>query len=223
MSIVLHIDTAVQASSICITSGNEVLATKINLAPRDAASWLHVAINDTLKEKGLHVGDINAVAISAGPGSYTGLRVGMSAAKGLCYALDIPLITINTLEMMARSAGVQKDAWLCPMIDARRMEVFTALYDESFQCLMPSTSKILDEDSFSEQLNQHRIMFFGNGNEKFRNICKHPNAVFCNHQASAFDMITLAAEKLKNRKYADLAYTEPFYGKDFHSIVKESL
>lgn len=222
MSIVLHIDTAVQASSICFTSGNEVLATKVNPAPRDAAGWLHVVIQDTLKEKDLQPRDLDAVAISAGPGSYTGLRVGMSAAKGLCYALDIPLITINTLEIMARSAGVQKEAWLCPMIDARRMEVFTALFDESFQCLLPSASKILDEGSFSEQLDQHKIMFFGNGSEKFRNICNHPNAVFCNHQASAFHMITLAAQKLKNREYADLAYTEPFYGKDFHSIVKES-
>ena len=222
MSIVLHIDTAVQASSICITSGNTVLDTKMNPAPRDAAGWLHVTISESLKEQNLQPHDLNAIAVSAGPGSYTGLRVGMSAAKGLCYALSIPLITINTLEQMARAAGKQENAWLCPMIDARRMEVFTALFNESYQWIMPSTNKILDPSSFSDELDQHQIFFFGNGSDKFKAIINHSNAVFGSINTSAQDLVALAAEKLKNGEYADLAYTVPFYGKDFHSIVKES-
>ncbi|MGZ5285888.1 MAG: tRNA (adenosine(37)-N6)-threonylcarbamoyltransferase complex dimerization subunit type 1 TsaB [Flavisolibacter sp.] len=222
MSIVLHIDTAVQTSSICLSSGDNVLVTKVNPAQRDAANWLHVAIKTTLHEQGLQPHELNAIAISAGPGSYTGLRVGMSAAKGLCYALNIPLITINTLEQMAWAAGDQDKALLCPMIDARRMEVFTALFDESFDVILPATNKILDASSFSERLDQQKIFFFGNGSEKFKAVTTHQNARFGDITTTAQHMLPLVVKKLKRGEYADLAYAEPFYGKDFHSVVKES-
>src|SRR4029079_3666588 len=121
---------------------------------------------------------VAAVAVSAGPGSYTGLRVGMAAAKGLCYALRIPLLTINTLQMMAAAAVAEPTDLLCPMIDARRMEVFTGLYTKKLDAVMPAQALILQENSFADVLQKHTVTFFGNGSEKCKTVIQHPNAVF---------------------------------------------
>mgnify|MGYP003286351074 FL=1 len=162
---------------------------------------------------------IDAVAISAGPGSYTGLRVGMAAAKGICYALKKPLITINTLQMMA-VAGLEQMGeadWLCPMIDARRMEVFTAVFDKSLNEIVKTAAFILSPDSFVEELDQKRILFFGNGSNKFAALQQHPNAAFQTVAASAKHLPVLAFSKLIQNNFSDLAYTEPLYGKEFFS------
>jgi tRNA threonylcarbamoyladenosine biosynthesis protein TsaB len=170
-----------------------------------------------MEEQGLKLKDLHAIAISEGPGSYTGLRVGMAAAKGICYALDIPLIMVSTLKMMANSASPDKSDLLCPMIDARRMEVFTALYDKSLNEVQTPVNMILSEDSFKEKLDAQSISFFGNGSQKFKGLISHPNANFQETEPIAAHMIILSYNKFKNSEFADLAYSEPFYGKDFHS------
>lgn len=217
MSYILNIDTAVQTASVCLAENDKSIGIKINPSQKDHAAWLHVAIEDLLKEKGLALSQLNAIAVSSGPGSYTGLRVSMAAAKGLCYALQIPLITINTLQMMAAAAVNDTTDLLCPMIDARRMEVFVAVFDSSLHEVLPSTNIIITETSFQDLLEKHKIRFFGNGSKKFQLISKNTNGVFEVIDATAENMVKLAFQKLKEQAFADLAYAEPFYGKEFYT------
>lgn len=221
MSLILHIDTAVQTASVCLSDGETILATAVNPSEKESASWLHLAIQDILQRNNLSPSALSAVAVSAGPGSYTGLRVGMSAAKGLCYALSLPLISINTLQMMAAAVKEVSTNLLCPMIDARRMEVFTALYTPLLEEVMPSKNLILDEASFQDWLQQDSITFFGNGSKKAADIIKHLNALFVTVTATAKDMVPLALKKFEADQFADLAYSEPYYGKDFHSPISK--
>ena len=223
MSVILNIDTAVQTASVCLAGENDVLGLQINASQKDHAAWLHIAIRELLHESQTSFDQLSAIAVSSGPGSYTGLRVGMAAAKGLCYTLQLPLLAVNTLMLMANSARLHTDALLCPMIDARRMEVFTAIYGHELEELLPSTNMILDENSFAARLNEERILFFGNGSEKFQGIIRHTNAIFKTVNTTAVDMISLSLEKFNRKDFTDLAYSEPFYGKDFHSPVKQSL
>jgi len=223
VNIILNIDTAVQTSSICIAENDRPLGEKINPSPKDSAAWLHVAINELLNEKNLIPAQLDAIAVSEGPGSYTGLRVGMAAAKGLCYALKKPLVTVNTLRIMASAARNQHQGLLCPMIDARRMEVFTAMFDQQLNFISPPVNLVLNENSFHDLLQDNRILFFGNGSSKFQAITKHFNALFGNVEAHASSMAGLSYKKFLLRDFADLAYSQPFYGKDFHSSAKQSL
>ncbi|HEV7334052.1 MAG TPA: tRNA (adenosine(37)-N6)-threonylcarbamoyltransferase complex dimerization subunit type 1 TsaB [Flavisolibacter sp.] len=223
MSLILHIDTAVQVASVCLSKDRSVIATGVNPSEKESASWLHVAIQSVLQENNFTPAQLDAVAVSTGPGSYTGLRVGLSAAKGLCYALSIPLISINTLQMMAAGVKNAGTSLLCPMIDARRMEVFTALYNSSVQEVAPATNMILDETSFAGWLQENTISFFGNGSRKAEGIIKHFNASFVDHTATAADMVLLATEKFEKGDFSDLAYSEPYYGKDFHSPISKKI
>lgn len=216
MPLILNIDTAVQTASVCLANGTKVLETLVSTTDREAAFWLHVAIKELMENNNIHLNQLDAVAISSGPGSYTGLRVGMAAAKGLCYALSSPLITINTLQIMAASVTDFSTQLLCPMIDARRMEVFTALYDKALDERMPSTALILDETSFTAWLNENTISFFGNGSAKAASLISHSNAVFINTTTTASNMVQLAAKKYEQNQFSDVAYSEPFYGKDLH-------
>jgi len=220
VSFILNIDTAVQSASVCISDNARVLGMKLNPSQKDHAAWLHLAVRELLSEQGLTLQQLNAVAISAGPGSYTGLRVGMATAKGLCYALNVPLIKINTLQMMAAAADKEVAELLCPMIDARRMEVFTAVFDQNLKEVSPSTNLILDESSFAPLLEKFTVSFFGNGSTKFKSLAKHTNAGFQTVEATAQHMAGLSSLKFDLRDFADLAYSEPFYGKDFHSATK---
>ena len=222
MSIILNIDTAIQAASICLAKKEIVIGSKINPSQKDSAAWLHVAIKELLEEKEITLSQINAVAISAGPGSYTGLRVGMAAAKGFCYALQIPLITINTLQMMAVAAQQETTELLCAMIDARRMEVFTAVFDKNLNEISLYSNLIVDKDSFKNILDQHSITFFGNGSDKFKTLTTHPNASFKNIEAGALQMVPLSFQKYLVEDFSSLAYTVPFYGKEFHSTFLTS-
>lgn len=219
MPLILNIDTAVQSSSVCLANGATIIATTINPSERESATWLHVAIHNIMQQNNCTLQQLNAIAVSAGPGSYTGLRVGMAAAKGLCYALSIPLISINTLQMMASSAANETNTLLCPMIDARRMEVFTALFDGSLKEMMPSGPLVLTETSFVEWLDKTTVSFFGNGSEKAASVIKHKNAVFMNVTATAANMAFLSSEKFVRNQFSSLAYSEPFYGKGFHSPI----
>ncbi len=223
MSIILNIDTAVQAASVCLADNENIIGSKNNPSQKDSASWLHVAIKELIEEKAILLSQINAIAISSGPGSYTGLRVGMAAAKGLCYALQIPLIAINTLQMMAAAAQNETTELLCPMIDARRMEVFTTVFDKNLKEQLPYSNQIINENSFKELLEKHTISFFGNGSNKFKPLISHQNASFKSIEANAENMIGLSYQKFLNIIFSDLAYTEPFYGKEFHSNIPQSL
>lgn len=220
MSIILNIDTAVQTSSICLAKNDRPPALKINPSQKDSAAWLHVAIQELLYEQNITLQHLDAIAVSEGPGSYTGLRVGMSTAKGLCYVSQKPLITINTLQMMAVAGQNESTDLICPMIDARRMEVFTAIFDQHLNFVLPSANFILTEKSFVDLLQNHSIVFFGNGSAKFQLITKHPNALFAKIEIDATAMAGLSHEKFTRREFADLAYSYPFYGKDFYSSLK---
>ncbi len=193
------------------------MSLKTNRDQKDSASWLHLAIEAVIKENHISVKDLQAIAVSAGPGSYTGLRVGMAAAKGLCFALDIPLIFVNTLQQMAASAKHLQTELLCPMIDARRMEVFTAMFDNELRERVPTSNKILDEGSFAELLSKHTISFFGNGSTKFQPLVHHANAFFVPLESDASHMISLSHSRYLCQDFADLAYSEPIYGKDFYA------
>jgi len=219
MALLLNIDTAVQSASVCLSNNGIIIGELVNPPERDSASWLHVAIEKLLVENQYRLQDLQGIAVSAGPGSYTGLRVGMASAKGLCYALNLPLISINTLQMMAAAVENPATELLCPMIDARRMEVFTALYNSSLQEVMPSSNLILEAGAFEERLSAHTICFFGNGSEKAKAVINHSNASFVEVKATASNMVRLSAEKFAQAQFSDLAYAEPFYGKDFHSPV----
>lgn len=221
MSLILHIDTAVQSASVCLADGETIVATVVNPSEKESAAWLHVAMRSLLQENNVLPQQLSAIAVSAGPGSYTGLRVGMAAAKGLCYALSLPLITINTLQMMAAAVKNPSTDLLCPMIDARRMEVFTALYNPALNEVLPSTNLILDETSFADWLQKNTITFFGNGSNKAATVIQQVNALFVTVTANASDMVSLAAKKFVQGQFADLAYSEPFYGKDFHSPISK--
>ncbi|RYF86833.1 MAG: tRNA (adenosine(37)-N6)-threonylcarbamoyltransferase complex dimerization subunit type 1 TsaB [Chitinophagaceae bacterium] len=217
MAMLLMIETAVQSASVCLAKDYTFISEMINPAEKESAAWLHTATEQLLNQNNTRLQQLSAIAISAGPGSYTGLRVGMAAAKGLCYALNIPLITINTLQIMAASIKETSAGLLCPMIDARRMEVFTAIYDRQLSTIMPPKNLILDETAFQNELANQSICFFGNGSTKAKTVIQHSNAVFADVETTAANMIVLAWKKFEQAQFSDLAYTEPYYGKEFHS------
>jgi tRNA threonylcarbamoyladenosine biosynthesis protein TsaB len=215
---ILHIHTALETAIICLSDGTDLIGELVNPNQRDHASFLHTGISRLLNEAGWVPADLDAVQVVHGPGSYTGLRVGMSCAKGLCFSLAIPLITFGTLEWMSAGAKSDPESWLrCPMIDARRMEVFTALYTSGGDIVMPPSPLILTQDGFNGWLHDHQILFFGNGSEKFKLICSDPNAHFVEMKAGSLEMIHHAHHCFKEKIFADVAYSEPFYGKAFHS------
>ena len=217
MSLILNIDTAVETASVCLSNEGKCLDFAINEQQKLHASWLHVAIAEMLARAGNNIKDVNAVAVTIGPGSYTGLRVGLAAAKGLCYARNIPLITIGTLDLMAFAARNEETDLICPVIDARRMEVFTALYNKKLEQILPSQEMILTEHSFKESLDQHRILYLGNGIKKLQGLISHKNASFSPLLANAAHMAEISHREFDKQRFADLVYTEPYYLKDFYS------
>jgi tRNA threonylcarbamoyladenosine biosynthesis protein TsaB len=224
-SYILCIETANAVTSAAISKNGECLVVKEVLESNKAADKLHVLIADLLAAAGLSFADLNAVAISAGPGSYTGLRIAAAAAKGYCFSLDIPLISISTLEAMVE--GIQTrynqlgfDEYV-PMIDARRMEVFTSFYTKEKELLKAFTSLILD-DTFENLLDKNRkYMLFGNGAEKATDILKNDKAtLFSGFIPSAQDLCSMADASFQNEKFEDVAYFEPHYLKAFFSTQK---
>lgn len=228
---ILSIDTATDQASVTIAENGEVIGTLTNDNQKDHAAWVQVAINNLLQQQGVAIEQLQAIAITAGPGSYTGLRVGMATAKGLCFALQIPLITINTLQAMACGAIDQLGSettemvlplYYCPMIDARRMEVFTAVYDQQLQEIISPKAVILDELSFKEELNNRSLICFGNGSFKWKNVSRYPNVLFINEKIDiAKPLAKLAASLHLKQNFANLAYTEPVYLKEFYTYIKK--
>ena len=221
MALILHIDTATEQASVSIAKDGILLHQRVNNRAIDHAAWIHTAIREMINSSdGLcQLKDMEAVAVVAGPGSYTGLRVGMATAKGLCYALNIPLISLNTLKLMARA--IKKEAipsqLLCPMLDARRQEVFTALYNFDLGELVVPCAMILDNHSFSDWLSTNHIIFSGNGSHKWKLLTQHDNAIFSDVFYIASDIAAMAAAAFNEQEFSDIAYTDPVYLKDFYS------
>ena len=176
---------------------------------------LHPLINEALLESKLTIKEIEAIAVGKGPGSYTGLRIGVSAAKGLCFANNIPLISINSLEILAQSLDIDSGL-IIPMIDARRMEVYSAIYDKNHKSFRETKAEIIDSHSFLDKLQKQKVYFLGDGAKKCKEIILHKNAVFIeNAFPSAKEMATISYHKFKNETIEDVAYFEPFYLKNF--------
>jgi len=216
MANILCIETATTNCSVALSVNGSVIALKEdNSKGYSHAEFLHVYIDVVLKDAQLDKGHLDAIAVSMGPGSYTGLRIGVSAAKGLCFALDIPLIAIATLESLATKVK-DPSGMIVPMLDARRMEVYSAVFSSEMQQKRDTQAQILNEVSFSEYLDKGQVTFIGNGVEKFESICKHENASFRKEELpSAAQMAPLAEFKYKISDTVDIAYFEPYYLKDF--------
>lgn len=221
MSLILNIDTALDTASVCLAKDEEALQLTINKNTKDQGGWLHLTIAEMLEQTGYKPTQLNAVAVSIGPGSYTGLRVGLSAAKGLCYALNIPLIAINTLEIMAFAVKDEAANLICPMIDARRMEVFTAIYDKSMQEKVSAHAQIIDETSFAASLSSSAILFCGTGSKKLQPLITTPNASFSETNSNASHLAELSCNRFRKKQFADLAYTEPLYIKEFYTTARK--
>ena len=247
MALLLHIDTALEVASIAISLDEQCVDANSNSIQNDHAAWLHTAIDELLKRNNYGMHDLDAVSVTIGPGSYTGLRVGLSTAKGICYALQKPLLTLSSLQLLAsvvlppsfNSAGAtsaaldtfssnvtpmaepeaaaERNMLICPMIDARRMEVYYALYDHTLSELSAPAALILDENSFADTLDRKKIIFCGNGVNKFKKVCHHPQAFFSDTIAGAREMATLAFKKYVKKEFADLAYSVPLYVKEFEA------
>ncbi len=222
MALILSIETATPVCSVALAKDNEVIALKESTKKNSHSEIVTVFIDELLKENKFSFSDLNAVAVSKGPGSYTGLRIGVSTAKGMCYALDIPLIAVNTLQSLAIGAlqDYNLDKGLpvlfCPMIDARRMEVYCALFDKNNHEVRKTKAEIIKPDSFQTYLESNKVIFFGDGADKCKDVIQHPNAVFLeNIFPSAANMVVIALGKFKNQEFEDVAYFEPFYLKDF--------
>jgi tRNA threonylcarbamoyladenosine biosynthesis protein TsaB len=224
---ILNIETSMQVCSVALGDGERCVFGRVNTDGLNHAALLSVFIQETLdflKAKGQK---LDAVAVSGGPGSYTGLRIGVSTAKGLCYSLDIPLIAVATLDILTLSAmekiPATGDILFCPMIDARRMEVYTALMDKNLNLLENISAEIIDFHSFSDRLKHRKIAFFGNGAQKCRPYIVSPNAIFIDGiEVSAEKMIKLSATAFELKKFVDVAYFEPFYLKEFQATVPQN-
>jgi len=219
MALILCIDTSTEDAFVSLHNGNENLGVIENKVQKEHASFLHPAIETLLKKNQLNLAALQAVAVSSGPGSYTGLRVAMASAKGICYALNIALLCIPTLEILAAAAIAEtSDEKLLyyPLIDARRMEVFTAGYSASLQFVEEPRSLVLNADSFSETASENNLCFFGNGAAKWANINPHKNAVFLKNLQVTAAMQRRANAYFEAGNTADLALSDPFYVKSFY-------
>ncbi len=223
---ILCIETSNKICSTALCDFNQNYIIKESLEPNSHSKYLTVFIQELFSQIDVPQ-QLKAVAVSQGPGSYTGLRIGVSAAKGIAYALQIPLIAIDTLEIMTQGLIMEhKDVagqakFLIPLIDARRMEVYTEIFDNSGKPLQPVKNLILDQNSFQDQLKQGKVVFFGDGATKLKNILQHPNAIFIeNFYPRSNFMVKLAVNKYNTQDFADVAYFEPFYLKPFIPTTK---
>lgn len=239
MALILNIETATTVCSVSLAKDGKLLSIKEQNGDYSHAENLTLFIEDVCKQANVSLPQVDAIAVSKGPGSYTGLRIGVSTAKGLCYSLDKPLIAVDTLRYMALAVSFRdvtlsvspraeskgegntdenrKTSLFCPMLDARRMEVYCAIYNSEGNVIKETTAEIIDENSFSTFLSEHTIYFFGDGSAKCKEtFSKNPNAIFIDDVVpSAKDMIALSEKAYNEMRFEDIAYFEPFYLKDF--------
>lgn len=213
---ILCLETSTTNCSVAIVvDGNIKAIREENNQKFSHAEKLHVFISEVLDESGIDKNDLDAVAISKGPGSYTGLRIGVSAAKGLCFALDIPLIATPTLEVLAQQAQCE-DCFIIPLLDARRMEVYSAVFNSKKEQIRETKAEILNESSFQKYLEERKTIFLGDGASKFKELCIHKNAIFLDNKfPSSANMALLGEAKYKMSDIEDIAYFEPYYLKEF--------
>ncbi|WP_438963803.1 tRNA (adenosine(37)-N6)-threonylcarbamoyltransferase complex dimerization subunit type 1 TsaB [Winogradskyella sp.] len=221
MALLLNIETATTNCSVSLSKDGETLVLKEdNSLSYSHAETLHVFIDEVFKTANIEPSNIDAVAVSKGPGSYTGLRIGVSSAKGICYALNKPLLSVDTLKSLACQAKVEK-GFIVPMLDARRMEVYCSVYSYDLKKVREIEAQVIDENSFGDYLKHGPVYFIGNGVEKTKAIIEHPNAVFIDNKLpSANEMSVLSEIKYKTSNTEDVAYFEPYYLKDFVAIKK---
>jgi len=220
LTFILNIETATKNCSVSISKEAKTVALKeLNDGNYSHAEKLHELIGQVVLEAKIALSDLNAIAVSKGPGSYTGLRIGVSAAKGLSFALDIPLISANTLKSLALSVFIDK-GYKIPLLDARRMEVYSQIFNEKNEKIRDVYAEIITPESFSEYLNNQKVYFFGDGAQKCKGIITHKNATFIDGKfPSAKEMSIISYEKYLKNEFEDVAYFEPFYLKEFLGVI----
>ena len=227
MSCILHIETATDLCSVAVSEDGQVIFEQTEQTGAAQSRRLGSMVDEALSFTDSHAIPFDAVAVSCGPGSYTGLRIGVSMAKGVCYGRKLQLIALPTLQLLSVPVLLQhddlpEDALLCPMIDARRMEVYCALYTRALRTMQQTQAMVIDEQSFADVLAEHPVYFFGNGSEKCKSLLNHPNAhFFDNVRPLAKYMAPLAERAHANGQFEDVAYFEPFYLKDFVATVSK--
>lgn len=228
MSCILNIETSTETCSVAVAQDGGIIFEKINNEPNSHTKYLAKFVEEALSFAESHAIPLDAVAVSSGPGSYTGLRIGVSTAKGICYGKNVPLIAIPTLKLLCVKPLLSDDiedenALLCPMIDARRMEAYTAIYDRALREVREVKAEVIDATTYNEWLDKGLVYFFGNGAEKCKEIINHPNARFIDNVIpTAKSMLPLAELAIAKGQYEDVAYFEPFYLKDFIAIKSKS-
>lgn len=231
MGLILNIETATNVCSVAIGKNGELICFRETHEHKSHSGKITLIINSIFEESKLSLNDIDAVAVSCGPGSYTGLRIGVATAKGLCYALNKPLIAVSTLMSMAHNFILNSKNYIknsnngksientlvCPMIDAKRMEVYTAIYDKNYDEIFPVSAVIIKEDTFREIFKDKKVFFFGEGAAKCKDVLSnYVNAIFIDGVfASSKSMIFLSETAFQNNKFENIAYFEPLYLKDF--------
>lgn len=228
MSCILHIETSTNVCSVAVSEDGQCIFSKEDFNGPNHAVVLGSFVDEALSFADSHAIPVDAVAVSSGPGSYTGLRIGVSMAKGICYGHGIKLLSVPTLKLMCvpilLREMIEDAALLCPMIDARRMEVYAAIFDRSLREIRPTQADIVDENTYKVLLDRQPIYFFGNGAEKCKEVIRHPNARFlADIHPLAKWMMPLAEKKMMNGEYEDVAYFVPYYLKDFVAKMPKKL
>ena len=226
MSRIILIETSTSLCSTALVEDGKVVCERISDEPRAHASKTALFVSEMLSEKGLKVSDCDAVAVSKGPGSYTGLRVGVSTAKGLCFGAGIPMISVGTLDTLvwqALDGNMLPEGcrYIIPMIDARRMEVYTGIFTPDGKQISPTVAQIIDADSFKDQLAEGPVLFIGDGADKCKDTLTSPNARFIQCCPKAASLMHPAIVALEVKRFEDVAYFEPFYLKEFITTVSK--
>lgn len=221
MSYILNIDSCNEIAHVSLSEKGKLISTISNAIQKDHAAFIHPAIQQIVTNTGFQLQKLDGIAVTAGPGSYTGIRVGMASAKGLCVALGKPLILINSLEMMAKDAILQfadnNDYLFCPMIDARRMEIYTAVYNNKLDEIIKPAAMIISDNSFTEIPMDSTIVHVGSGCEKWKHVVKYPNHIFIQNVNLPQAMAILSTEKYTRKSFTDLIYSDPLYLKEFYN------
>jgi len=230
LAYLLYIDSVFDTANIYLTNNEQIIFADKSLEQKNHASFIQAAIQKNFQKTQINLQSINGIVVVNGPGSYTGVRVGLATAKGLCYALNIPLVLLNTLDIMAFEMKSNLSKFIplanstlpilfCPMIDARRMEVFTALYNHNLNYIIKPCASVLNEFSFENELKENTIFFNGNGSNKLKEVLKNPNAIFTDLLFQASTLIQLGLNQFNKNNFSDLAYSQPFYTKEFYTTA----
>ncbi len=227
MNYILNIHTTAEKAIVNVSQEGRVLSTATNEEQKDHASFLHIAIKKILQDNDIAINDLKAIGVTGGPGSYTGIRVGLATAKGLCFALKIPMIVLNSLELMAFSAienleRVDKESFFCPMIDARRMEVFTAVYDKNLNEITAPTALILNDNSVHELTQSKSFYYFGSGALKFKKLVesRSENLYYILSDISSESLAKFSWNKFQKNDFENLIKAEALYVKEFYTTAK---